>query len=216
MVSESLPIAVQDPLQFRIETAFAKGVPYDAYAWFRAHDPIHTGEPREWGPPPVFLFRHGDVARWLRDQRLGKEWSKAFPPETPSPEPEPDSFHAVASRFMLFRDPPVHSHLRGLANMAFTPRQVNAMRPRIQELAADLMRDVVAEHDGEAVDLITSFAYPLPTLVIAGDMLFIGAGSPYYVNSDNPPTPELQLVALKLGGNASGTPAVLPALPSRS
>jgi len=165
--AESFPVAVQDPRRFRIEEAFANGVPYETYAWFRAHDPIHTGEPREWGPPPVFLFRHRDVNRWLRDQRLGKEWSKVFPPETPLPEPVPDSFHAVANRFMLFRDPPLHTHLRGLANMAFTPRQVNALRPRIKDLAADLMHDVLAEHGDRAADLIMSFAYPLPTLVIA-------------------------------------------------
>ncbi|MGB3306000.1 MAG: PQQ-binding-like beta-propeller repeat protein [Thermomicrobiales bacterium] len=78
---------------------------------------------------------------------------------------------------------------------------------------------VVHAYNVETGDEVWTYQAPAglnAPLVIAGDMLFIGAGSPYYVNSDNPPTPELQLVALKLGGNESGTPAVLPSLPSGS
>ena len=152
---------------FRIETAYATGDPYDTYAWFRAHDPVHLGEPREGGHPAVHLFRHADVMRLLRDPRLGKEWHKLLPPDQQPPAPEPDSFHAVAQQFMLFRDPPTHTHLRGLANLAFTAREVEKKRAAITELARDLgerFRDSARE---TPTDLIMDFAYPLPTLVIA-------------------------------------------------
>lgn len=153
---------------FDIGAAFAAGDPYATYSWFREHDPISIGADREWAPPPVSLFRHADILRFLRDNRLGKEWSKLFPPQELAPAIDRDSFHAVAGNWMLFRDPPTHTHLRGLANLAFTPRQVETMRPEIERLAQGLLADLrrTAEEAG-SVDLIMNFAYPLPTLVIA-------------------------------------------------
>jgi len=67
---------------------------------------------------------------------------------------------------MLFRDPPVHTQLRGVANLAFPPRQVEKLRPRIETMAIELALDVRAAN-GDAIDLIGQFAFPLPMLVIA-------------------------------------------------
>ena len=39
----------------------------------------------------------------------------------------------MLSQQMLFSDPPDHTRLRGLANRAFTPRVVEAMRQRIPQ-----------------------------------------------------------------------------------
>jgi len=61
-------------------------------------------------------------------------------------------------------DPPEHTRLRGLISKAFTPRAIEGMKPRIEEIVAMLL-DVVA--GGEGFDLIASFAGPLPTIVIA-------------------------------------------------
>jgi cytochrome P450 len=51
--------------------------------------------------------------------------------------------------------------------MAFTPRQVDRMRPQIEAIASDLANDLRAGSDGQA-ELINEFAFPLPMLVIAG------------------------------------------------
>ena len=157
---------------FDIAEAFASGDPYATYAWFREHDPVSFGPERDWAPPTASLFRHADVSRLLRDARLGKEWRRVFPPDASVPPPpppvDPDSFHAIAGNWMLFRDPPVHTHLRGLANLAFTPRQVETMRPKIERLAATLLADLKREAaETGSADLIMTYAYPLPTLVIA-------------------------------------------------
>ncbi|MCK9520581.1 MAG: cytochrome P450 [Dehalococcoidia bacterium] len=65
---------------------------------------------------------------------------------------------------ILFLDPPDHTRLRGLVNKAFTPRAVEAMRPRIEAIAEDLLDKV----EGKPTwDLIEAFAAPLPTIVIA-------------------------------------------------
>ena len=43
------------------------------------------------------------------------------------------------ARQMLFSDPPDHTRLRALANRAFTPRVVLAMRARVQQIADQLL-----------------------------------------------------------------------------
>ncbi|HEV2127859.1 MAG TPA: cytochrome P450 [Thermomicrobiales bacterium] len=156
---------------FSFDAAFAEGNPYPHYAWFRRHDPVHLKEPN-WpmGKRPALLFRHEDVHQWLRDPRMLRE-AEALEEVRDNPEyiswrhaPQ-DSFGYMAHRFMLFRDPPAHTRLRGLANRAFTPRVVADRRAEIEELANSLVA-AFREEGGEG-DLIQALAYPLPVLVIA-------------------------------------------------
>lgn len=65
---------------------------------------------------------------------------------------------------MLRSNPPDHTRLRGLINKVFTPRAVEALRPRITALAHELLDQV--QHRGE-MDLVTDFAFHLPAIVIA-------------------------------------------------
>jgi cytochrome P450 len=65
---------------------------------------------------------------------------------------------------MLRTDPPDHTRLRRLVSKAFTPRRVEALRPRISQVAADLIAAFLPH--GHA-DLVTEFALPLPMTVIA-------------------------------------------------
>ena len=64
---------------------------------------------------------------------------------------------------MLDRDPPDHTRLRGLVSKAFTPRALESLRPRIQQIVDGLLDQI--ERRGE-MDLIEEFAYPLPVIVI--------------------------------------------------
>jgi cytochrome P450 len=61
-------------------------------------------------------------------------------------------------------DPPDHSRLRRLVQQAFTPRRVAALEPWIRQIARDLIAGFPVA--GE-VDLVDSFAAPLPITVIA-------------------------------------------------
>jgi cytochrome P450 len=126
--------------------------PYPTYHRLRAEDPVH------WSPLGFWvLTRYDDVVAVLRDQRFAKEAMIA----------------AVAARFgiapntiglsMLDRDPPDHTRLRGLVSKAFTPRVVERLRPRIQEIVDGLLARV--EGKG-GMDLIEEFAYPIPVMVI--------------------------------------------------
>ena len=64
---------------------------------------------------------------------------------------------------MLNMDPPGHTRLRKLVTKAFTARRIELMRPRVQEIAAELIAKL---NDGDEVDLLEAFAFPLPITVI--------------------------------------------------
>jgi cytochrome P450 len=72
------------------------------------------------------------------------------------------------SRSILSLDPPDHTRLRRLVSSAFTVRRVEQLRGRVRELIAGLLDDMAdAARDGEPVDVIARFAFPLPFTVIS-------------------------------------------------
>src|SRR5262249_19743155 len=75
-----------------------------------------------------------------------------------------DAARETMARTMLFMKPPRHGRIRGLVSKAFSPRMIESLRPRIQEIAGQL----IARFDGDdEIDLIREYAYPLPVTVIA-------------------------------------------------
>ncbi|GAA3734099.1 cytochrome P450 [Salinactinospora qingdaonensis] len=70
-------------------------------------------------------------------------------------------------RTLLFLDGEPHTRLRSLVSRAFTPRRVEALRPRLQGFVDELLDDVQEEVGAEGeVDLIGTFAFRLPVMVI--------------------------------------------------
>ncbi|ULL16936.1 cytochrome P450 [Paenibacillus sp. H1-7] len=65
---------------------------------------------------------------------------------------------------MLFVDEPDHRRLRVLVSKAFTPKFMEGLRPRVQEIADELLDRVQAR--GE-MDIVKDYAYPLPINVIS-------------------------------------------------
>ena len=76
---------------------------------------------------------------------------------------DPDSLLAALDLHMLNLDPPDHERLRKLVNKAFTARRVERLRPRITAITAELLDDMSTRRE---VDLLASFAFPLPITVI--------------------------------------------------
>jgi cytochrome P450 len=64
---------------------------------------------------------------------------------------------------MLLADPPDHTRLRQLVSRAFTPRQVDRLRPAVHELVEQLLATM--QDTGES-DFMSEFALPLPMSVI--------------------------------------------------
>lgn len=74
---------------------------------------------------------------------------------------------------MLVTDPPVHTRYRKLVTRAFSARAIAAMRPRVEEIAEDLLDEIsqsipTTRHTGApTVDLVERYASLLPATVIA-------------------------------------------------
>ncbi|HJZ60127.1 MAG TPA: cytochrome P450, partial [Gemmataceae bacterium] len=105
------------------------------------------------------VTRYAEVRAALADPRLHKEWATKLQPSDSSADP----VFGYLSVHLLNRDPPGHTRLRKLVTKAFTARRVAALRPRIEAIASSLL-DEMARAD--EVDLIESFAFPLPITVI--------------------------------------------------
>lgn len=65
---------------------------------------------------------------------------------------------------MINTDPPAHSRLRKLISAAFTPRAMQRLEARVQEITRGLI-DAIAGR--EAFDLVADLGIPLPVTVIA-------------------------------------------------
>jgi cytochrome P450 len=129
--------------------------PYPAFHRLRAEDPVHRH-------PLGFyvLTRYDDVLAFLRDPRFGKSGYQALFESRFGGGPE-GSWLVLS---MLFRDPPDHTRLRALVSKAFTPRVVETLRGRIQDIV-DRLLDRAAGAPG--IDVIEELAYPLPVAVIS-------------------------------------------------
>jgi pimeloyl-[acyl-carrier protein] synthase len=73
-------------------------------------------------------------------------------------------FAEMMRQQMLFMDDPMHSRLRDLCSVAFTPRKVEALRKVIQLIADELIDKVIASGH---LDMIADFAAPLPAIMTA-------------------------------------------------
>jgi cytochrome P450 len=79
----------------------------------------------------------------------------------------PPDLNAAMNTHLLSTNPPDHTRLRRLVTAAFTVRRVEALAPRVQEIADALLDDLVAEGaGGRPVDLVDGFGFPLPITVI--------------------------------------------------
>jgi cytochrome P450 len=136
--------------------------PYSAYKLLQAQSPVYRSSSGAW-----IVTGYQEVAALLRDARMAKDFSGLAEILVKRGESEPAGSPLASefSRWMLFRDPPEHSRLRGLVVKAFTPRMIASKRAAIEELADSLLDRVAPQGTMEAIG---DFAYLLPFTVIAG------------------------------------------------
>ncbi len=73
--------------------------------------------------------------------------------------------HPVEPPSMLAVDPPEHTRYRRLVSTVFTARAVEGLRPRVQELADELLDELSGR--GPVVDVVEDYALRLPLAVVA-------------------------------------------------
>ena len=132
----------------------ARADQYSLLRDLRAAGPIH---PTPLGP--YLLTSYADCAEVLQNGA----WSHAQEATLLHPGvAEADATSELPTSF-LWMDPPDHTRLRNLVSKAFTARRVASLRPRIHELAGQLVNDAL---DAGEFDLIEAIAYPLPLTVV--------------------------------------------------
>lgn len=140
------------------ETFAATGHPWEQYAWLRKNAPVYWhDEPN--GPGFWAITKYEDV-RTI--SRLPKVFSSY---ETSVMLPDPDPMGLYAQRLMMLNmDPPQHDRFKLLVSRGFTPKNAPLLRPKIEELARDIVDAVLAK--GEC-DFVTEIAGRLPSGLIA-------------------------------------------------
>ena len=138
--------------------------PYPHWATLREHDPVHETPLAFW-----LITRYEDVHRFVRDHSLSVEdrHARSSFADDLRKQVLGDRFDELmqrGTRAMLNLDPPDHTRLRRLVTKAFTPRVIEQLRPRIQELVDEALD--AAESRGE-LELIGDVAFPLPFAVIS-------------------------------------------------
>ena len=131
--------------------------PYPVYARLREERPVvRVRTPRF---DSFLVTRYDDARQALSDPRLSKDLHRAG-----------DTYLQVfgekarqINTNMLNSDPPGHTRLRRLVTQAFTPRRIEAMRPRVEEIVERLL-DRIAPLG--RTDFVDDVALRLPLAVI--------------------------------------------------
>ncbi|OAI41295.1 hypothetical protein AYO38_04070 [bacterium SCGC AG-212-C10] len=133
--------------------------PHSILDRLRVEDPVHYNELMD----SYFLTRYEDVFALLRDRDLSVDPRKIVS-KSPITQLRNARFEEGVEPSMLMQDAPEHDRLRNLVNKAFTPRAVDRMGPRIQQVSDELLDAAIARGQ---FDVIADFSAPLPTIIIA-------------------------------------------------
>jgi cytochrome P450 len=133
--------------------------PWPMYAALRDSDPVHHVMPDNPEHDYWVLSRHADI------------WSAARDHETFSSAQgltvnynELELIGLADNPPMVMQDPPVHTEFRKLVARGFTPRQVEAVEPKVREFVIDRIERLRAGGGG---DIIAELFKPLPSMVVA-------------------------------------------------
>ncbi|QFZ72352.1 cytochrome P450 [Streptomyces fagopyri] len=105
--------------------------------------------------------RYEDVRAVLADPRISSDGAR---PDMPTVSPASQVMTPLRASFNRMDDPD-HTRLRSMVARDFSARRTAELRPRIQEMADDLI-DTMMLH-GSPADLVAEFALPFPSLVIS-------------------------------------------------
>jgi cytochrome P450 len=144
-------------------SAAHKAVAHEVYARLRNEAPVCKIK-LGMGQVGWLVTRYSDVSSLLKDERLVKDPANAMTPEQLAKQPQIPKFLAPLTRNMLGMDDPDHARLKKLVQAGFTPKRMDQLAGRTEEIAERLIRDLKKQ---SRFDLIDSFALPMPVTVIS-------------------------------------------------
>jgi cytochrome P450 family 130 len=148
------------PARFELCDANTWPDPWPMYRSLRDRDPVHhVVRPDRPDHDYWVLSRHADV------------WEAARDHETFS------SAHGLTVNYgeleiiglqdnppFVMQDPPVHTEFRKLVSRGFTPRQVEAVEPKVRKFVVERIERLRTNGGG---DIVTELFKPLPSMVVA-------------------------------------------------
>ncbi|GHH86907.1 cytochrome P450 [Streptomyces sulfonofaciens] len=155
--------ATEAPLDYPMPRA--SGCPFDPppqLARLREEAPFSRA--RIWDGTTAWLVtRYEDQRAILADDRFS---ANPLRPGFPMQSPGVAARRTNGKRLpFISMDDPEHNRVRRMFTSYFSVKRARALRPRLQEIIGDLLDGMEAA--GPPVDLVSSFALPLPSLVIA-------------------------------------------------
>ena len=114
--------------------------PHGYFRQFRDGGPIQWSDRhRAW-----IVMGHPELNAAFRDPRLSTERMSGFRERLSGPRAEALSMAIdLLDGWMLFHEPPEHTRLRGPLARSFTPRSVNALEDRVQQIVDDLLDNIL-------------------------------------------------------------------------
>ncbi|MEU6907854.1 cytochrome P450 [Streptomyces coeruleorubidus] len=114
------------------------------------------------GSTPWLVTRHADQRALLPDPRVSDD---DLDPGFPYVNAHRAAIAPVSPRLITNTDAPEHTRLRRTVNGPFVVKRIEKMREPVQKIVDDLIDEMLAGPN--PVDLLTAFALPVPSLVIA-------------------------------------------------
>jgi cytochrome P450 len=137
--------------------------PYPLFESTRARCPVQQVALAD-GHRAWLVLGHDVAHQALKDPRLSKDMVAALDEDPDVVDPGLPG--PALARHMMNLDPPDHTRLRRLVSRAFVPTRIAALEPSIQRIADELLDELEASGPDSVVDLVETFAYPLPFRVI--------------------------------------------------
>ena len=124
------------PARFQLATADTWASPWEMYRALRDHDPVHHVVPADNPDHDYYVMsRHADIFTAARDHET---FSSAQGLTVNYGELE--LIGLADNPPMVMQDPPVHTEFRKLVSRGFTPRQVEAVEPKVREYVIERSR----------------------------------------------------------------------------
>ena len=143
--------------------SYSRDAPFDLFAQMRGLGAVHAVTLAD-GHDAWLVVSHDAARAALNDPRLSKNLHAAL---ALGGEVVAEGLPGPAfARHMLVVDPPDHTRLRRLVAAAFSTRRIERLRTHVQSIVDDLLDGVAAQGLNGPVDLVASFAFPLPFTVI--------------------------------------------------